>query len=441
MQSDWDMEHTPEARAAQVEQTLAKGFPTLFFPAELEAHFQREGEARRRYLIIEAGVAAVFLFGGMTLADLLLTPDTLWLAVCLRVFLFAPVILGGLLVVNQLRIPRLSEWLIAMAGMFAILITSLILWLSTSKWGFSRVVELNIIVVFTCTLARFWPALTLGAFALGMEVLLSWSLPDFTGLLHLNITLLGLVILIFTLYGNYTLERDERMAFLLALRERHLQDALQESHAQLARMATTDALTEVANRRHAEQFLTQSWAHAQSRGQSMALVLVDVDYFKRFNDHYGHQAGDRCLQSVARALSSCSRRAGDLVARLGGEEFLLIMSDIDQASAWQVAQRVRDTVQGMGIAHAMSGCAREVTVSVGVVTLRPGQADVAALLMKRADEALYAAKAAGRNQVCTLLTDGVVRCLGPAQASAPDAALGTGVASVMAPWMGQEGMA
>jgi diguanylate cyclase (GGDEF)-like protein len=136
-----------------------------------------------------------------------------------------------------------------------------------------------------------------------------------------------------------------------------------------------------------------------------------VDHFKRYNDHHGHQAGDRCLQSVARALTSCSRRAGDLVARMGGEEFLLIMVDVDQRTAMSVAQRVRDVVRGLAVPHGAPGCGPVVTVSVGVATVRPGLSTQLSDSLKQADEALYAAKGSGRNRVCTRLADGEMHCL------------------------------
>lgn len=398
----------------RVEQALAQGFPALFFPRPLEAEFLRDGEAQRRALVTEAGLASVLLFGGMAMADWLLTPETLAFALVLRLLVFGPVILIGLLALNLLRIPILSEWLIALAGMFAVALTAVILLHAEGRWALARVVEINVIVVYTCTLARFWPALTLALFTFAVQLGLVHALPDFTsGVVGLNATLLVGVVIVFTLYGNYTLERDERLAYLLAQRERALQEALQVSHAQLARMATTDALTDVANRRHAEDHLAQSWRHAQQRQLSMALVMVDIDHFKRYNDHHGHQAGDRCLQAVARALSACSRRAGDLVARLGGEEFVLIMSDADPGAALGVAQRIQASVQALALPHGGAPEARVVTVSVGVASMRPQADEVDAVLMKRADEALYAAKGSGRNRVCEVDAEGRIRCLSP----------------------------
>ena len=401
-------------RAERVEQVLSQGFPALFFPKALETDFLWACEPGRRRLVIEAGLAAVVLFVGMTLSDLLLTPETLWLALSLRVLVFAPLILIGLWVIHRVRHPLVSEWGTALGGMLAVALTALILLSADGTWALSRVVELNIIVVYTCTLARFWPAVALGVFTVAVHATLVHVLPDATGILGVNTSLLLAAILVFTLHGNYTLERDERTAYLLAQRERALEDALRASHGQLARMAITDALTDVANRRHAEAHLTERWAHAQQRRLAMAVIMVDIDHFKRYNDHHGHQAGDRCLQAVARVLSACSRRAGDLVARLGGEEFVLVMNDIDVASAVRVAQRLQEGVHALSLPHPASPGEPVVTVSVGVACAWPRAGQSWALLMKRADDALYAAKAAGRNRVCVMDSDGEVRCQLPA---------------------------
>lgn len=397
--------------AERVEQALTQGFMALSFPAPLETHFLEQAEEPRRRAITQAGLAAVVLFAGMALADLLLTPETLRFALMLRLGVFAPAVLLGLVVLNALRTPWLTEWLIGLAGMFAVTLTAVILLQSEGKWAIARVVEINIIVVYTCTLARFWPAVALGAVSFAVQLGLAAALPDFTGVLAINTTLLLGAIIVFTLYGNYTLEHDERQAYLLAQREQALQEALEAAHQQVARMATTDALTDVANRRHAEEFLAQTWRHAQQRRTSIALVVVDIDHFKRYNDHHGHLSGDRCLQAVARALSACSRRAGDLVARMGGEEFVVIMGDIDPASAVSVAQRIQASVQAAALPHGGLPGVPFVTVSVGVTSLRPLPGDDEALLVRRADQALYAAKAQGRNRVCEAGTDGVVRCL------------------------------
>jgi diguanylate cyclase (GGDEF)-like protein len=128
-----------------------------------------------------------------------------------------------------------------------------------------------------------------------------------------------------------------------------------------------------------------------------------VDHFKAFNDRYGHQEGDRCLQMVVEAMGTCLRRPVDMLARWGGEEFAVLITDADEAAARQVAQRICEAVEGRGLAHAGSSCAQVVTVSVGLASVRPDAmhpASTAQNLIRQADEALYRAKTSGRNQAC-----------------------------------------
>jgi diguanylate cyclase (GGDEF)-like protein len=185
---------------------------------------------------------------------------------------------------------------------------------------------------------------------------------------------------------------------------------------ELKRIATIDALTEVSTRRSFDTALLKEWQRSQRNGEPISLLLVDVDHFKRFNDHYGHPAGDACLRNVAMALRSSVLRPTDLVARYGGEEFALLLPDTPRAGAQRVAQRVLEAVNDMAMPHDASPTATHVTVSVGICCNdNPGlsalHSDSAchALriyettdLLKGADQALYAAKHAGRAQIWML---------------------------------------
>jgi diguanylate cyclase (GGDEF)-like protein len=132
------------------------------------------------------------------------------------------------------------------------------------------------------------------------------------------------------------------------------------------------------------------------------MLLIDVDYFKRYNDRYGHLQGDACLQAVAKAIQSCAHRETDVVARYGGEEFAVILADTDMEGAYAVAQRMVQAVQALGLAHDRSQTAPVVTISAGVCSLVPTGAG-AKLLVREADQALYRAKGAGRN--CAMKPD------------------------------------
>jgi len=167
----------------------------------------------------------------------------------------------------------------------------------------------------------------------------------------------------------------------------------------LARLAQIDGLTGISNRRHLEIQLGQEWDRCRRYGRPLSLVMIDVDHFKLFNDHYGHGQGDDCLRHVSRALSACSRRSGDMLARYGGEEFVALLPDSTAEQAARTAEELRKAVQSLGIAHRYSSSADRVTASLGVATLVPSKLSTADQLMEAADKALYLAKCAGRNCV------------------------------------------
>lgn len=386
-------------QAELVDHTITKGFVWLKFPHKLEKRFLREGASRRFLMMVVAGLASIGLFAGVIIADFLMMRSVVPVALFVRGLMYGPVIVMGLLMARKLNRPALNEWLVAGAGVWATLLQSYIILQGSGPWAVARVVELNIIVVYTCALARFWPAVVLAATVGAVHAFLVSTMPDGTGVLVPTTTLLMVTSTAFVLYGNYKLEHDERMAFLLDAREQALQAELTATNQRLTHMATTDVLTQVANRRYFEGFLAECWQRAQAQGRVLSLMVLDVDDFKLYNDLYGHQAGDRCLVGVARALESCIRRPGDLVARWGGEEFVVVMMDTDMEAAAAAAERIRDAVARLGLTHHGSRCATHVTISGGCVTSRPDARGEWTQMVEMADEALYRAKAAGRDRI------------------------------------------
>ncbi len=160
----------------------------------------------------------------------------------------------------------------------------------------------------------------------------------------------------------------------------------------------TDGLTGAHNRRYFDERLAIEWSRSVRSGSALSVVLLDVDFFKRYNDFYGHQAGDECLRRVATALKACVRRPSDLVARYGGEEFVCLLPDTDLAGAMTVAEELGQLLFVQQIAHADSSVAKVVTVSLGVCCKRAGAGGTAQALMREADAQLYVAKARGRHQ-------------------------------------------
>ncbi|MFN3651832.1 MAG: diguanylate cyclase [Armatimonadota bacterium] len=189
-------------------------------------------------------------------------------------------------------------------------------------------------------------------------------------------------------------ERIQREAQLL-----ETQALLEEANRRLAELAATDPLTGVANRRAFAEALDREWLRAQRLGRPLGVVLLDIDHFKGYNDRHGHPAGDLCLQQVAQALQDALRTGVDLVARYGGEEFAIVLPETDAAGATLAAERLRSTIEGLGIEHGNSSAGPCVTVSVGVAAAAVSPEIPSSAWIAAADAALYEAKAAGRNCV------------------------------------------
>ncbi|MBV8763199.1 MAG: diguanylate cyclase [Deltaproteobacteria bacterium] len=185
-------------------------------------------------------------------------------------------------------------------------------------------------------------------------------------------------------------------------RERRLTEELHELQRQkqeLERIACVDSLTGIANRRHALSLLDAEWKRSARDGTPLSLVMVDLDCFHAFNEHYGHLGGDRCLRQVTDCMVRCLRRPSDFLGRYGGEEFFAVLAGTDAEGAAIVAERMRAAVESLGIPHEKSQCAKVVTMSVGFATCRPTLNGNAEALVNAADHALLAAKADGRNRI------------------------------------------
>lgn len=183
----------------------------------------------------------------------------------------------------------------------------------------------------------------------------------------------------------YDIEKTNRRAFL------------QQSIAD--RKAHNDALTGLANRRAFDELVPKDWLQAARESRSIALLLIDVDHFKKYNDRYGHQSGDRCLAVVGRCVATFARRPLDIAARLGGEEMAVLLYDANPALAQDLAEKLRQAVQDLNIEHLASSTAAMVTVSVGLAIVNPAFDRSHQGLLQLADEALYEAKQQGRNRV------------------------------------------
>lgn len=185
-------------------------------------------------------------------------------------------------------------------------------------------------------------------------------------------------------------------------RERELLEIacqLETANATLRRLAHLDGLTEIPNRRAFDETLAWEWRRVERNLGDLALLLIDIDHFKQYNDRFGHAAGDECLRQVAHALSESYARPGDFAARYGGEEFVVILPETTLRGAAHVAERLRKAVAALDLEGSGTPAGTRVTASVGVAAVRPCDGGTPAALIEAADRALYSAKAQGRNQV------------------------------------------
>jgi diguanylate cyclase (GGDEF)-like protein/PAS domain S-box-containing protein len=193
-----------------------------------------------------------------------------------------------------------------------------------------------------------------------------------------------------------------------ATERKHAEAELLNAYQQMKRMALTDALTGIANRRSFETELAIEWGRCGRQGAPLSLLLLDVDHFKRYNDRYGHMAGDKCLQRIAGALVDVARRSSDHAARIGGEEFAMLAPNTDADGVLIVAERLRVAILDLGMRHEANTPLRLVTSSIGVTTMWPHGVPTAEVdqltsrLFSAADNALYRAKSTGRNRVVAM---------------------------------------
>lgn len=183
----------------------------------------------------------------------------------------------------------------------------------------------------------------------------------------------------------------------IAIQQAELYQRLQTANVDLEQLATLDGLTQIANRRSFEQHLTQEWDRLKREQQPLSLILIDVDYFKRYNDTYGHLAGDDCLRQVAQTIRQAIRRPADLAARYGGEEFVVLLPSTGVEGATRVAKAIQTAIQQLQIQHEASSVSAYITVSLGIGTTIPSEKYWPEALVAIADEALYEAKSRGRN--------------------------------------------
>lgn len=372
----------------------------LGFTPEVEARFEADtGAARRRELSL-AGVVGLAVYNMFLFNDLVVRPQVLEVALYWRLGVTT---LYGLTVLALVRYdlvaPRWREAGMASCIVVAMVASCMIFRYTTSPGGnYDPFVFGLVFMAGNIAFAlRFREAIVSSALALGVATAFVLDQATMPG--EAKLFALGLMVGtgVFTVLACYRIEYATRQSYLLILREELRAETALRSADEFAIISQTDALTQLANRRSLDAALLLYWKRAQKRHKPLAALMVDLDNFKRFNDHFGHQAGDDCLRSVAAAMRA-SLREGDFIARMGGEEFVVLIDAASIASAQAAAERLRRGVEQMAIPHDGVGGQAVVTVSVGIALTCPGPDMDPASLIGAADAAMYEAKRSGRNR-------------------------------------------
>ena len=379
-----------------------------FYSNALRLRFVGEIEQRYRALYIKRdkryvrnliGVLLVlYLFYGA--CDWYLLGDNVLPVWGIRYFVGMPLLFITYLVVRTRWVERYFQALLS-AGVTVLVVTTLIM---------IRLVETEIMHLYIASLLamvmggmiitrmHFFAACFTGGAYVALSFLLLSPLTE-KGPIITYYILLEAGVVFFSLIAVYSYERGVRKEFLQKILIQRKNNQLQKANEKLKNLVDVDPLTGIANRRNFDHVIDEEWRRARRRNYTLAMLMVDIDYFKAYNDSLGHQKGDQCLRQVAQGLHSMARRPGDLVARYGGEEFAIVLPALNLDEALAVANGFCEKVRTLGIPHPRSDVSDVVTVSVGVAALRPNQGNERSDLLKLADDALYLAKNRGRNRV------------------------------------------
>lgn len=384
--------------------------PPLRFDDIEEAHFNNVTRPARLRHFIVSGFIALICYWLFLLADQRMIPDVYETALKVRLYWFTPY--AAVLFFAGLRYPGFVLLLPAAVLESAVMITGLAAaftmgWLlAHSHSDFAGMYTAGLVpIVIYGNLAqrfRFRYALFFSVSVVLISVYCAWSRmgqPHPYAIFDWPLVLLVTVISSHTAAMNYRYELEERRRFQWSVRAQTLRKKLAASQAQLDDMSRRDALTGVPNRRHFDEYTRHAWDAAQASNGELALLLMDVDHFKAFNDRYGHPAGDQCLRHVAQILQKAVPAESGCVARWGGEEFIVALPGMDAQAAAKVAQALCEAVQSSGLRHEASTTAGSVTISIGVAAVRPAESSRHVDgLVADADAALYRAKREGRNR-------------------------------------------
>ena len=397
-------EHLPKPlkhEQSYLESLLKKKFFALIFPKQIELEFLQYYQTRfinQLRVAMMIGLVAVI---GFHAAEYWFLNEQQELLLLERDFLLAPILLFGSIFILSNRYPKTHQ--LFLSSFTLVFGASLVYMLQMvpSELDVLYFSGIFLLVAYSLTLSRmrFWYA-TGTSIGLALIYSICMAFLEMAEMREMQIFGFGyLLAIVICLATNYLMERGVRFHYLQARLLVIKSETLKLMNQELKNIASIDGLTQIANRRTFDQHIETEWSRGQRLETPLSLLLIDIDYFKQFNDTYGHQRGDACLVKLASIFSTFTRRPGDLVARYGGEEFVLLLPATEQEHAVQVANMLKTAVEKLNIQHEKSKEYGKVTISIGLSCLIPTKETSIRDLIQLADEALYSAKNGGRNQV------------------------------------------
>lgn len=365
------------------------------FSGALEQRFSRDTyDTRTRSLEVTMVLGAIcFLLTSLT--DIAFVPDIGFHGVLIRLGalpLFVLVIVAG-----PSMQPMHREWLVTIAGMVLVALLGIIPLLSSAPQAALSFMCAIFAVAFGNTTVV--PRFRLACFFTAISSIVVGLLAIWQGPHGWAIAIELVLVAAFSLFANYRIEHGDRLEYLLARREAMLLSALRSEREKLKVLSETDPLTGIANRNGFNEYCTRLFADQRYLGKSVAVLLADIDFFKAFNDAYGHPAGDGCLRAVALSIAATMRDTHDIVARYGGEEFVACVLDATPSQARLIAKRICESVLALKLPHtARLDDVGYVSVSIGIATATIAPETSIDDLISAADKALYDAKRQGRNR-------------------------------------------
>lgn len=395
-----EMSTPPDISLEQAEAELVRFSGAGDFTPVMETHYRANLAQTHAKSIFWAGLAALVFFNLFIFNDYLSRPEILTTSVVTRLFVVTPFCLVMLVLVRLNPDGKHQDtWL--SSGFLAVILGIATIHWRTQTHAANFDPPAFVILIMTCNVVmplRFRTAavITVASMLLfSVEIALHPNMEIFakrSSILTYDITAL------LTLLANHRLNTAARFSYLVKLCDQLRLDQTTASSNRFRIAALTDALTQLPNRRHMDDVFQRWTNHPPESGQPMAALAIDVDHFKQYNDTWGHAQGDECLRQVAQVLMANTRSSHDLAARVGGEEFLILLRQSDALEAMRTAERIRKAIEAVPMKAGKPESMHHITISIGVALANYTQTEQIQTLLERADQALYQAKHQGRNR-------------------------------------------